>query len=106
MLNAAFSAQAESLCPIPEADEGPETPWRISEDAFTESAAREALTKLEALLGPDGLVVDAVAWQTSFVYIEGWYLKRQAKEAKARGKPEPFLTDFCEFMRERAYVRH
>ena len=105
-LNATFVAHATPLCPVPPADDSSEAPWRISEETFTESAARQELTKLEALLGPAGLAVDAVAWATSFVYIEGWYLKRQAQEAIARGEPEPFLSDFCEFMRERAYVRH
>jgi hypothetical protein len=58
------------------------------------------------LLGPDGLTVDPPVWETSFVYLEGWYLKRQALEAKTRGGPAEAITNFCDFMKERAYVRH
>ena len=105
-LTTAVTAGAESLCPIPSDDENQEGSWRLPEQAFTEAAARDELAKLEALLGPDGLAVDPVAWETSFVYIEGWYFKRMAQAAVQRGEPEPFLSDFCEFMRDRAYVRH
>ena len=105
-LTTTVAAGAESLCPLPPHDKGQEESWRIPEQAFTEAAARDELAKPEALLGPDGLAVDPVAWETSFVYIEGWYLKRMAQAATQRGEPEPFLSDFCAFMRDRAYVRH
>ena len=105
-LNAAIAAGAEPLCPLPPDDNGKEGSWRISEEAFTETAARNELVKLEALLGPDGLAVDPVAWESSFIYLEGWYLKRMAQAALQRGEPEPFLSDFCAFVRDRAYVRH
>ncbi len=78
----------------------------LPEAAFTEQTAQRELRKLERLLGPDGLLVDSVAWQTSFVYIEGWYLKRKALETKSgRGNPDA-IADFCDFMKGQAYVRH
>ena len=105
-LTSAVAASAEPLCSLPLEGGGQEGSWRIPEQAFTEEAARTELTKLEALLGPDGEAVDSVAWETSFIYIEGWYLKRMAQAAIQRSEPEPFLSDFCSFMRDRAYVRH
>ncbi len=99
-------ANASPICPSSPPDPDQESGWRIPEEAFTEDAARDALAKLEHLLGPDGLLVDSGVWDTHFVYIEGWYLKRQALEAIARGEPRQFVSDFCEFMRERAFVRH
>lgn len=106
ILGAAFHAQASPICPAPPTPSGAEGDWRIPEEAFTEAVARDALAKLEQLLGPDGVAVDPGAWETHFVYLEGWYLKRQALEALSRGAPEPSVTDFCEFLRDRAYVRH
>ena len=103
---AVFPANAASICPDSPVSSDQEGVWRLAEDAFSEVAARDALAKLEALLGTDGLDADAVAWQTHFVYLEGWYLKRQAQQAMERGEPEPFVSDFCAFLRERAYVRH
>jgi hypothetical protein len=105
-LGVVFQAHAAAICPAPPAASNQEGFWPITEEALTESAAREALTKLEKLLGPDGPIADATAWQTAFVYLEGWYLKRQAQHALTRGEPEPFVSDFCTFLRERAYVRH
>jgi hypothetical protein len=102
----AAAANAASICPDMSANSDQEGQWRLSEDAFSEASARDALAKLEALLGSDGLESDAVAWQTSFIYLEGWYLKRQAQNAIKRGQPEPFVSDFCAFLRDRAYVRH
>lgn len=78
----------------------------IAEKAFTEQVAKRELQKLNKLLGPEGLTVDAIAWETSFVFIEGWYLKRQALEAKKRGDSPHTISDFCVFMKDRAYVRH
>ena len=78
----------------------------IPEKAFTEQAAKRELRKLNKFLGADGLEADSVAWETSFVIIEGWYLKRQAIEAKKRGDTLLSDSEFCTFMRDRAYVRH
>lgn len=90
------------LCKEPSAPDA----WRIPASAFTAAAATRELEKLKGLLGPNGVVVDAVAWETSFVYIEGWLLKRQALEAVKRGEPDPYVADFCLFLAERAYVHH
>src|SRR5580765_3429364 len=94
---------AQSLCPQIKPGARSEGAMPLPEAAFTEQTARRELRKLEGLMGPDGLLVDSVAWQTSFVYIEGWYLKRQALETKSgRANPEA-ITDFCEFMKNQAY---
>ena len=105
-LVAAIPANAASICPGSPVADQQEGDWRLTEDAFSEAAARDALKKLEALLGIDGIEADAVAWQTHFVYLEGWYLKRHAQRAMESGQPEPFVSDFCAFLRDRAFVRH
>ena len=99
-------AYADTICAAAPPLSSQEGFLPLDEDAFTESAARQAHAKLQNLLGPDGLIADAVSWQTSFVYLEGWYLKRQAESAIERGQPEPFVSDFCTFLRKSAYVRH
>ena len=63
-LTSAVAASAEPLCSLPLEGGGQEGSWRIQR-GFTEEAARTELTKLEALLGPDGEAVDRVAWETS-----------------------------------------
>ncbi len=78
----------------------------IPEKAFTEQAAKRELRKLNKLLGADGLEADSVAWETSFVIIEGWFLKRQALEAIKHGDTLLSDSEFCTFMGDRAYVRH
>lgn len=78
----------------------------IAEAAFTKQAAERELVRLKSLMGPDGLAVDPPVWETSFVYLEGWYLRHKALDAKAgRGSPVA-IDDFCTFMKERAHVRH
>ena len=99
-------AQRETLCAAVANKDKSEGAMPISEKSFTEQAARRELRKLNKLLGPDGLTVDSVAWETSFVYIEGWYLKRQAIEAKKRGDTPSAISDFCTFLQDRAYVHH
>ena len=99
-------AQTESLCPSVVHKDKSEGAMPISEKSFTEQAAKRELRKLNNLLGPDGLTVDAVVWETSFVFIEGWYLKRQALAAKKRGDTGISTSDFCTFMKERAFVHH
>jgi hypothetical protein len=99
-------AQAESLCPPTIEQSKAEGVWRIPEEAFTEQSAKRELKKLNRLLGAEGLTVDSIAWETSFVYIEGWYLRRQALAAKGRGESGFFVSDFCDFLTSRAYVRH
>lgn len=78
----------------------------ISEKAFTKRAAEEELQKLRKFLGPDGVTADAAVWETSFVYLEGWYLKRQALEAKKTRQEPQTIEAFCSFLKDRAYVRH
>jgi hypothetical protein len=78
----------------------------IPESGFTEQAAKRELMTLQSLLGPDGLLADPPAWRTSFVYLEGWFLKRQALEAKKGVGPPYAVADFCAFMKDHAYVRH
>jgi hypothetical protein len=97
---------AQSLCPSIKPGRASEGAMPIPEGAFTKQAAERELRKLESLLGPDGLLVDPPAWRTSFVYLEGWYLKRQALEAKKGGGPPYAIADFCYFMKNQAYVRH
>jgi hypothetical protein len=97
---------AQSLCPSIKPGRASEGAMPIPESEFTKQAAERELRKLEGLLGPDGLLVDPPVWRTSFVYLEGWYLKRQALEAKNRGGPPHAIADFCDFMRKQAYVRH
>jgi hypothetical protein len=99
-------AGAPTLCVPVATQEISEGLWPIPEDAFTEERARNEIEKLKRLLDPDGVEVDSVAWETSFVYIEGWYLKRQAIEAKKRSDNGLLLSDFCTFIKERAYVHH
>lgn len=72
---------ANSLCPEASASQHAEGNFRIAERAFTEHMARRELDKLNRLLGPDGIEADPIAWETAFVYIESWYLKRQAVES-------------------------
>src|SRR4051812_9961121 len=86
-------AQAQSLCQAPKSGNQSEGHMPIPEEAFTKQAADRELRKLRQLLGPDGLTIDAPVWETSFVYLEGWYLKRQALEAKKRGGPGYPVTD-------------
>src|SRR5205809_7904865 len=88
---------AQTLCPSTKPGRASEGAMPIPEGAFTKQAAERELRKLEGLLGPDGLLVDPPAWRTSFVYLEGWYLKRQALEAKDRGGPPYAVADFCDF---------
>ena len=78
----------------------------MPEEAFYELGARQELTILNRLLEPDGISVDSVAWKNSFVFIEGWLLKRQALEARRRGEDGHFVSDFCEFLKSRAYIHH
>jgi hypothetical protein len=78
----------------------------IPEGDFTRQAAERELHRLQTLLGPDGLSVDPPVWETSFVYLEGWYLKRQALEAQKRGDASLEVKTFCEFLKERGHVRH
>lgn len=99
-------AQAEPLCPTTIKQDKREGLWPLPEEAFYELLARQELTKLNRLLGPDGIVADSIAWENSFVFIEGWLLKRQALEAKARGEGGHFVSDFCEFLKNRAYIHH
>ena len=99
-------AQAGPLCPAVAAQSKSEGQWPIPEAAFTEQAAKRELKKLNRLLGIDGLTAESVAWETSFVIIEGWYLRRQALEAKKHGEKGLFVSDFCDFMKSRAYVHH
>jgi hypothetical protein len=98
--------QAASLCPDVTARSTAEGRWPIPEDAFTKQSAERELRKLRRLLGPEGSSVDSIAWENSFVYLEGWYLKRQALDATKRGETKPFVVDFCNFVKNRAYVRH
>jgi hypothetical protein len=100
------NVQAASLCPTAKAQGESEGAWPIPEEAFTKQAAERELQKLQRLLGPDGLFVDSIAWENSFVYLEGWYLKRQALEETKRGERGLFVSDFCAFMKKHAYVRH
>ena len=100
------NATAQILCAHVKPDSTSEGAMPIPEKAFTRQAAERELGKLRSLLGPDGLAVDPPVWETSFVYLEGWYLKRQALEAKKGGGPAEAITIFCDFMKERAYVRH
>jgi hypothetical protein len=102
----ASQVHGQTLCPDVKANRSAEGAMPISEASFTRQAAERELTKLRSLLGPDGLLVDSGVWETSFVYIEGWYLKRQALAAKKSGEPPYAVSDFCTFMKERAYVRH
>jgi hypothetical protein len=88
----AARAKAEGSMPIPES-------------AFNERAARRELKKLQTLLASDAVSADAVAWETSFVYLEGWYLKRRAL-LPTNIRPAQAVSDFCDFLRERAYVHH
>lgn len=99
-------AQAGQLCPVATPQSNSEGEWRIPEEAITEQAAKQELKKLKQLFGPSGLTAESVAWETSFVIIEGWYLKRQALEAKKRGEDGLPISDFCDFMKNSAYVRH
>jgi hypothetical protein len=100
------NALGQTLCANVKPDRTSEGSMSIPEKAFTRQAAERELQKLRTLLGPDGLVVDPPTWETSFVYLEGWYLKRQALEAKrAVGSSQP-VDDFCAFIKEKAYVRH
>lgn len=99
-------ARAERLCPAVKAPEKSEARWAIPEEAFTGQAAKRELTKLNQLLGADGLTADSIAWENSFVLIEGWYLKRQALEAKKHGENGVPISDFCDFLKNRAYVHH
>jgi hypothetical protein len=99
-------AQAESQCPLVTEQSKTEGVWRIPEEAFTEQSAKQELEKLNRLLGAEGLTVDSIAWETSFVRIEGWYLRRQALAAKGRGESGLFVSDFCDFLKNRAYARH
>ena len=100
------SAFGQSLCPKVKSDRSSEGAMPIPEKAFTKQAAERELQRLRTLLGPDGLAVDPPVWETSFVYLEGWYLKRQALEAKKGTGPAQAVDDFCTFMKERAHVRH
>jgi hypothetical protein len=100
------NAFAQSLCAHVKPDRTSEGAMPIPEKAFTEQAAKRELQKLQSLLGPDGLAVDPPVWETSFVYLEGWFLKRQALEAKNGAGPALAITDFCAFMKDKAYVRH
>lgn len=99
-------AQAKPLCPAIAMQEKSEGQWSIPEDAFTAQAAMRELQKLNQLMGEDSLTADSITWETSFVIIEGWYLKRQALEARKRGDGGLFIADFCNFMKNRAYVHH
>lgn len=101
-------AQAEPLCPttVKQEPHKSEGLWPMPEEAFYELGARQALTKLNRLMEPDGISADSIAWGNSFVFIEGWLLKRQAIEAKKRGEDGHFVSDFCEFLKNRAYVHH
>lgn len=69
----------------------------IPQKAFTKQAAERKLQRLGTLLSPDGLAVDPLVWETSFVYLEGWYLRRQALEAKKGSGPAQAVDDFCTF---------
>jgi hypothetical protein len=99
-------AHAQVICPSVKPERTSEGAMPIPEQAFTKQAAERELRKLQDLLGPNGLSVDPPTWETSFVYLEGWYLKRQALEAMKRGGPAHAVSDFCDFMKKRAYVRH
>jgi hypothetical protein len=99
-------AHAQVICPNVKPDRTSEGAMPIPEQAFTEQTAKREMRKLQDLLGPDGLLVDPPTWETSFVYLEGWYLKRQALEAIKRGGPAHAISDFCDFMKNRGYVRH
>ena len=99
-------AQVQPLCPSPTVKKQSDGAMPIPETAFTEQAAKQEIKKLNKLFGPDGLSADSVAWETSFVMIEGWYLKRQALEAKKRGEIPVSSSEFCSFMKDRAFVRH
>jgi hypothetical protein len=105
-LRCACGAYGQALCAQVRPDHKSEGAMPLPEKAFTQQAAERELQKLRSLMGPDGLAVDPPVWETSFVYLEGWYLKRQALEAKKRGETGGPISDFCAFMKERAYVRH
>lgn len=97
-------AQAEPLCPTTVKQYKSEGLWPLPEEAFYELGARQALTKLNRLVDPEGISANSTAWENSFVFIEGWLLKRRALEAKKRGEDSLFVSDFCEFLKNRAYI--
>jgi hypothetical protein len=99
-------ARAGPICPPVNAQDKSEGVWPIPEEAFTEQAAKRELKKLNRLLGAEGLTAESFTWESSFIIIEGWYLKRQALQAKKNGDGGLFVSDFCDFMKSRAYVRH
>lgn len=99
-------ANTERLCPTAAEQSMDDGEWKIPEEAFTEQAARRELRKLNRLLGANGLTTDSVAWETSFIVIEGWYLRRQALLAKRQGEPGVLVSDFCDFLKRKAFVRH
>lgn len=99
-------AHAQPLCPHVKRDHQSEGSMPIPESGFTKQAAERELKRLQNLLGPDGLVVDPPAWETSFVFLEGWFLKRQALEAQKQNPSAFEVKSFCEFLQERGHVRH
>lgn len=94
---------AADLCPQPPHVEGRR--W-IAESAITEARANEEMARLQAILAAGPNSADSEAWQSAFVYVQGWLLKRDALDAQRRRSPGASVADFCDFMKTEAYVRH
>jgi hypothetical protein len=98
---------AKDYCPAMPKSENEGDPWYIPESAFTKEAANRALKNLSdevngGVKGRDFLVNNDLKMVKGYLYRA--YLE---EHRRAFGKDdEILLEDFCQFIREEAYVEH
>ena len=75
--------------------------WPIPEKAFTKKRYDKAVALLNELSDKEHAVADYTTIENEMIYIEGFFLKLYAESGDKEMKKQ-----FCEFIQNKAYVRH
>lgn len=100
MILISLSANAdESICP--KVISKGESSWPIPESAFTKEAAINALQNIGKYISDGTYGMDALVMDNDFLMIKGYLLKSRVNTDM------PFVkNDFCNFIKNEAYVQH
>lgn len=75
--------------------------WPIPESAFTQGAAKKATQNLSKYITKGTYGMDTIAIDNDILMIKGYLLKSRVKTDM------PFVKeDFCDFIKNEAYVQH
>ena len=117
--SAGFNDPAEEFIAELEAESNPQPPFvsicpkqtnelrnRIKEREFTVYKAEKQLKELGEVFKGD-IIVAPEFIETSFIILEGAYLRKVAIDAKGdKGRYVYAKNEFCEFLSKRAYLVH